>query len=69
MSALEQVPRGSGSQLRNLRLRWDSDSKQIISFWVFDIFFLGNHVAVYLSLPHLDDSLRRLIITDSLHNP
>jgi hypothetical protein len=34
MSALEQVPRGSGSQLRNLRLRWDSDSKQIISFCV-----------------------------------
>jgi hypothetical protein len=34
-----------------------------------DIFFLGNHVVVYLDLPHTDDSLRQLITIDSLYRP
>jgi hypothetical protein len=29
-----------------------------------DIFFSGNHVAVYLGLSHIDDSLRGLIAID-----
>jgi len=56
---------GSGSQLRNLRLRWDSSSKQIISFPVLTSSFsatTSHSISAFLSLTIAYDDLSLSIL-------
>lgn len=57
---LNNQRQGSGSQLRNLRLRWDSSSKQIISFPVLTSSFsatTSHSIPAFLSLTTACDDL------------
>jgi len=58
---------GSGSQLRNLRLRWDSSSKQIISFRLLTSSFsatTSHSISAFLDLTTAyDDSSLSVLLT------